>query len=280
MSLTVGTLIISETRIQAVALRPVLGAYELIFALNMTIHPAADMPMRAAIAGARVSVKADSGNSRDLGFARPEQPIEIRQHEFPSGMTPALVLTLQPNQLAALETLRGTSNLDFELLAFGTGVDANGEQQVQDKWRVHIPRSDWIKKLGDAGARNILLLEVPLPIGTSSQEWQGIVEILRRAEEQFRAGDYHACVASCRTVIQEVGYFRFRDKDWAAPLIKRLAADRNGMTKDEREAAMWGSLRHYTHQAHHGDSEGGIGHYSRADAQLVLTLTASFVAHL
>jgi len=48
----ISTLIIAEIRIHAVVFRPFLVAYGLIFALNMMIHPAGGMPMRAAIAGA------------------------------------------------------------------------------------------------------------------------------------------------------------------------------------------------------------------------------------
>ena len=48
------------------------------------------------------------------------------------------------------------------------------------------------------------------------------------------------------------------------------------MSKSERLGAILGTLRHYTNQAHHGQSEGGEVNYSRADAQLILTLTATF----
>ena len=51
------------------------------------------------------------------------------------------------------------------------------------------------------------------------------------------------------------------------------------MSKSERKEAMLGTLRHYTHQAHHGQSEGGETNYSRADAQHVFAMVASFVAH-
>jgi hypothetical protein len=280
MSLTIDSIIIADTRIQCVSIRPVVGAYELVFPLQLTVDASEEKPMRATLFGARISVKGANKSMASIGFARPELPTVIRQYEFRSSSTPVFVLTLQAGQLAALEALRGTSDLDFELLVMGTGDSSSGEQQIQDTCRLHVPRSDWIKNLQNAHARNILLLEVPLPIHETSEEWEEISNSLRRAEEQFRLGDYHACIASCRTVVQELGHFHFKDKDWAGPVLSRFASDRNGMVKEEREAGMWGSLRHYTHQAHHGASEGGITHYGRADAQLVLTLTASFVAHL
>ncbi len=81
-------------------------------------------------------------DSRALGFARPEGPFEIRQYPNQTGMTPALVLTLQPGQLAAIEDLRGTGDLDIELLAAGISPDPSDYHQVQDNWRVHMPRSE------------------------------------------------------------------------------------------------------------------------------------------
>ena len=228
-----------------------------------------------------MSVNSDGGGACACGFARPEGRFEIQQHECQLTMTPSVVLPIQPSQLAAIENLRGTSALDFELQAAGFGINQHAEHEVQDAWRVHVPRSDWIKKLRDANARNILLLEVPLPLPGRSTKRTKIADKLQRAEEYFRNGDYHACVASCRPVVVELGQQKSKQKDWATQLLAWLASDhRNGMTKDQRAAALWGTARHYTHQTHHGTMEGGVADYSRDDAQLILILTASFVAHL
>jgi hypothetical protein len=194
-------------------------------------------------------------------------------------MTPALILPVSPGQLAAIEALRGTDNLQFELLVTGSGIGESGSQQVQDTWRIDVPRSKWINDLQAAKARNILLLEVPLPLQNETDAPSQVGTILKRAEEHFRNGDYHACVASCRTVIQEFGAQQFGKKDWSAALLSRLATDRNNMKKSEREAALWAVLRHYTHQAHHAESEGGIDFYTRTEAQFILTLAASFITH-
>ena len=125
----------------------------------------------------------------------------------------------------------------------------------------------------------MLLLEVALPLPGRSKKWAAVEKDLLRAEEEFRNGNYHSCVSSCRTVIQELGHKRFSNKSWAEPLLTRLSSERKEMSKNEREGAIWGAVRHYTHQAHHSDSEGGISEYSRAEAQLILTLTSAFVAH-
>jgi hypothetical protein len=182
-------------------------------------------------------------------------------------------------QLAVIERLRNAGDVSFELLASGVGIDQHGEQPVQDEWRIQVPRSDWLAKLRSAGARDVLLLEIPLPLLDTSKRWEEITKELRRAEAQFRGGDYRGSVASCRTVVDELGHERFEGEDWASPLLDRLARDRGDMTGTEREAALWAAVRHYAHLAHHGSSDGGVSHYSRAEAQLVLTMVASLVSH-
>lgn len=279
MGLTIGSINLAETRVQGVTLRPLVGGYELIFGLYVTTHAEAQPVRRASIHGARITVKPDGGKGCQLGFARPEGPFEIIAYPHQSSMTPGLYLPLQPGQIAALEVLRGTGDLTFELMMTGAGIDQNGAQQVQEEMRVTVSRSDWIRKLGDAGARDVLLLEVPLPLHPPSEAWDAITASLRRAEQQYRGGDYHSCVGSCRTVIQELGHHRFGDEKWASAPLDRLATGRNGMSKAEREVSLWAVMRHYTHQAHHGVSEGGAAGYTRAEAQFVLTLTAAAVAH-
>ncbi len=125
-----------------------------------------------------------------------------------------------------------------------------------------------------------MLLEVPLPIRERSKLWKNISEGLQSAEEQFRNGDYHACVSNCRMIIDELGQHKFKRKEWAGSSLSRLVSNqRKEMSKNEREDAILAALRHYTHLAHHVGSGADEINYSRADAQLVLTLVASLVAH-
>jgi hypothetical protein len=52
------------------------------------------------------------------------------------------------------------------------------------------------------------------------------------------------------------------------------------MSKEERESAIHAVIRHYTHQAHHGGTEGGATCYSRSEAKLILSLSAALLAHV
>lgn len=275
MSINVGSRIVAEARIQALTLRAVVGAYEIVFAIDININEQNDFSRRAFIVGARASIKTDGNGAMPIGFARPESFLEIKQGRYSRRMTESLVLSLQPGQLAAIERLRDSGDVAFDLLVSAVGTDESGDYPVQDEWHIHVPRSDWIKKLDSAGARNILLLEVPLPLLDVPEGWADIAKNLKAAEENFRNGDYHGCVAACRNALEELGHQRFGTKDWAKPLLDRFANNRLAMTQKEREEAIWAAVRHYAHLAHHGGSEGGVLHYSRAEAQLVLTMVAT-----
>ena len=281
MGLTVGSWNIADVRVQGVTLRPVIGGFELVFGLDLAVNAhAGDGVRRVSIVGARVTVRPGEDEPQVLGFARPEGPLEVICRSSSSRATPTLHLPVQPGQIAALEALRGTGDLDFAFLASGTGADEDGEQHVQGDWRVGVSRSDWIEQLRSAGARNVMLLEVPLPLGGDSGHWQDFETALRRAEELYRSGDYHGCIGACRTAVEELGLRRYGNGRWADKALDRLASsDRKKMSKDEREAALCAVLRHYTHQAHHGPGEGGVPAYARTEAQFVLSVTAAAAAH-
>lgn len=281
MVLTVDSWIFADARIQGVTLHPVIGAYELRFGLFIVVSAdAGSEHCRAVIDGARVGIGSGGGHQVDLGFARSDRRLEIETGPHQQRTAATLSLALQPGQLAAIERLRGTDDLHFKLEVTGTGSGRTGAGPVHDVLQCRVPRSEWIEKLGAAKALDILLLEVPLAFPEGSDGWTNISEQLRRAESRFRDGDYHACVSACRVVVEELGHQVFGRNDWDGPALGRLSAkDRREMSRSEREAAMLGSVRHYTNQAHHGPSEGGEVNYSRADAQHILTLVASFFAH-
>ena len=280
MVLTINSRVFADAQIQGITLHPLVGAYELRFALLIAVGVTPEGEhCCVVIDGARVRMGTGGSDRDDLGFARPDRQIEIVTGPHRHRTAPTLSLPLQPGQLAAIERSRGTGNVHFELEVMGAGSGKGGSSPVQEELRRDVPRSEWIEKLRAARARDILLLEVPLTFPERSVRWQSISDELMRAESRFRNGDYHACVSACRVIAEELGRQILGCADWARPSLDRLSSDRGGMSKNESERAMLGALRHYTHLAHHGQSEGGEVRYSRADAQHILTLAASFVAH-
>ena len=276
MTLTIGSRRIADGRVQSVGLQPVVGAYELVFALYLSVSPGEGGMPRASVLGARVVARPSSGEPRPLGFARPEQPFEIVCQDFVRTSTPTLHLCLQANQIAALEALRDAGDLTFELSFTGTAADHHGQQYLLGEFSVRVPRSEWLETLRGSGARNAMVLEVPLPLDEqTSDNWSEVGSNLRSAEEEYGNGNYRGCIASCRIVIDALG--GVRDLKWSGALT-RLAEDRNGtMTKAQREEVMYAALRHYAHLAHHASGDGGETSYTRAEAEFLLSATVAAV---
>lgn len=284
MALDVGGRIIADVRCQGVGLRPNVGSYELAFHLMVDIFPAEselEASVQASIIGAQVSVAKDRAkHSTSIGFARPHGPFEIVPKSHSTRNAPGLHLRLQPSEIAALESLRESGDLTFRLQMIGTGRAGQHVHQVDEDISVPVARSDWIEKLRDAGARNVMLLEVPLPLENASEEWQGVVGGLQRAEEQYFNGDYASCVGSCRLVMEELGNQSLLGQGWNGEALPRLTSDRKKMTKREREVALWAAAKHYADQAHHSGSKGGESEYFRSEAQFTLALAAAAVARV
>lgn len=102
MTLLVGSRQIADCRLQTVSLRPMVGGYEMVFALHLSVSPGEDGLPKANIDGARITANPTHGNPQPLGFARPEQPANITCMPHASTATPSLHLYLQPTQIDSI----------------------------------------------------------------------------------------------------------------------------------------------------------------------------------
>jgi hypothetical protein len=148
--------------------------------------------------------------------------------------------------------------------------DPNRDAPVQETLSVSIPKSDWASKLRQAGALDILFLEIPMPVAGGSVPQTRAVEHLRAAQRHFVDGNYRACIAECREVLDALGA--------TTGALKALSSDqREGMDKAQREAAMMAAIRHYTHPAHHSATLPLQTGFTRSEAKFLLQLTAACV---
>jgi len=278
MALTVGSYIIANTGLEYVALTPLLGGYELLFGMKFEPQASRDKSSRKAVLhGGDCLIKASSGLERKLGFARFNVPVTLvgDPNTVSSAITVTLHLSLSPQQLAAIEDLRAGGDLTFELTPAGDGQGQAGQHFIQDTWRRAVPKSEWIQQLRISGAADILLIEVPIGYESTSERGQVAGERLRSAQLHFYQGDYPSCVATCRTAIAEV----YGPQSSTRPKgVDGQTKPRRDMTKAERESDLVEAVRNYTHLAHHAGTEGGESNYSRAEARLMLTVTAAIVA--
>lgn len=281
MSMTINGRTIASEEVQGIYVRPLLGAYEFVISVRLNLRSEDCGASNIDLFGMRVIAKSDKSNqSQEIGFATTDGPCRIKLFDFVNDQTFSFGLILQPNQIGALETLRDGGELSFELQLKGEAEYEDNIQRIHDTWKKRVPRSDWIQTLKSANARNVLLIEVSVPLTAASKKWTAIAKAMEKAENHFRLGHYHECVSACRNIVQDLGYKNFNDENWSTNILKQLATNRTSMTKNDREASIWATLKNYTHQAHHPESEGGEEIYSPAEAKLILTLSAALVARV
>lgn len=271
MSLTVGSYIVANISLEYIALRAVVGGYELVFGTKVEPLPSLDKSIRHAVLhGAECTIKPSGGQEMKLAYARFDVPVKITgaPDTVRSATMIALRLPLSPPQLAAIEDLRAGGDLTFELTPAG-------QHLIQDTWRRVVPKSEWLHQLRASGAADTLLVEVPIAWSPTSEKAKAAGERLRNAQMHFHQGDYPSCVAACRTVIAELHGPAQNSKP---KTTDGQTKSRRDMTKSEREADLVEAIRNYTHLAHHAETEGGYANYSRSEARFLLTLTAAIAA--
>jgi len=190
MDLSVNHRIIAAVDIRPVQLARLLGAFELIVPFSGTVHATADGAYHSlTITCGRISVRAKSGQRIPLGRAVSDNGVVIRQYDNPTRTDFALKLTLQPNQLEALERERDGADLHLTILlqarASSGGPTTVDWEENLGEMPVVSPRSLWIDELNQSGASRVLVLEIRLP---NDEIRHPAERHLHRAQEMFSTG--------------------------------------------------------------------------------------------
>jgi hypothetical protein len=279
MSLTVSSYTMAETQFQLPPqLRSLLGGYELSFYINAAVNPPHTVPHWITVHSARVLLRVPGAQPCELGVARTDAPKIIYQRpDFVRTEGIHLRLALTPQQMEALEACRNGGDLDFELkLACIGGTFEHGQTDriEEQSLYVQVPKSAWIAQLNDAQILRILLLEIPMPYTDAPAKPHAVEGHLRQAQKRFVDGNYGDCVSECRKATEEL------EQPAQKGVLARLARreDREAMDRDDRGHAILAAIQNYTHLAMHSASKGGAADFNRADAKLILSLTAAFAA--
>lgn len=262
IGLSVNSQVVANALVSRAHIRPLLGAYELEFPVDVTPTPLRDRPWWLCPQSMRVKVRGTV--DRELGVARPDRPETIHQNSGAYPRTVWLRLSLQPHQLAALEDERDGHDLNFTLTLVGEGGDGGDIREgFQADLRLEVPRSRWIEQLRAAGVLDIILLEIPMPVGPLSGTQMAAAKHLRQAQSHFVGGNYGDCVGACRLVLDQLGV--------TANPLALFGSGQRAMTKADRGQAMLAAVRHFAHPAHHI----GTDTFTRSEAKLVLQITAA-----
>ena len=281
MQLTVNNRQVFELQLEQVTLRQLVGSYELLLRLHGTVSTAQESAYWMVIYSAQVRLSSIGGSIRDLGVMRPDRPVRIQQGPYSNPATVELKTVLQPHQIDEIESIRNASDLLFQIAVLGEGGDGSPSgaiSPVYGDFAKQVPQSDWVSQLRQASALDVLLLEVPMPVADVPPKFKKIADHLKRAQKLFVDGSYPECIGHCRTVMDAINSSSSAEKRTEA--LKKLneQVTRKAMTKSERLDAISGAVRHYTHLAHHADTEESQQQFTRGEAKLILALSASLAA--
>jgi len=286
MSLSYHQRTIADPSVQGIHLRKAVGAYELLASLNLQMQSSEeDEIYYLRIEAVRLFVKGQHGSEQFIGTLLPYDLRMLRTYGHSQRECVDLSLILQPTQVAAIEDIRDGGDLTFILKIRGQAYLNSDEQRAYDDITVHTPRSAWIMQLKNSGFMDVLLIEIPFPASELPEHLEAVQHYLEEAQRQYMNAAYTACVASCRTAIEDMGCQTYNTAKWHEEALKPLKGpSSNGggkisdMDKNEREKALLGIIRHYAHLAHHGEGEGGVRNYTQIEARMILQMTSAAIS--
>lgn len=270
--------VIADLRCTGVHLVEGIGFYLLRFSIHFDVKVHEDQTFRLENVRSSVFAGGAQSSQKLLGYAYPEAPILIRTTKYPSSPQLMFDLSLSPIQLAELETIRNGGDLHFKLHLYGESYGTHDPLPTHDDINVPVNQTDWIKLLKEVNFADIVLFEVPLPAQSQGGDSRSAVDHLRKARDLFLAGHYDEAIGKCRLAIE--GFAKLQgDEQRQADAVAIYCKNRNEMGVTERLLLVRAAIKHYTQLAHHDLATDSMSNFSRADASLILGMTAGLLAH-
>ena len=283
MSIGIGALAIAEPRIARVIGASGIGFGRLRFSLELHFQPIAEYLKELGIVElgsltgfVSASCQRDS-QFKPLGVAVPETSwfTTAADSNLPKHEELLLLLDLPWEQIEALEEVRGGGSLFFQIdlrlqLRSRRGVHV-GYQTVSFEANLSI----WSDVLKQLGYRELLVVAVELPLDAPA-ELRSAIEQLGAAHQDLIGGRYDSVVSRCRMAMDALDK-AVPSENGAEKLIEVFSQGRKAMSKRARADLVRLAVRHYTHLAHHVDSDGSPESFSRQDALFILTAAAGAI---
>ena len=207
---------------------------------------------------------------RPLLTAVPSSNKVVQCQNFPNNSEQLhFEFVLTKDQVNAIEGYRQERDLKLNVGLRALTTSSDGLLSSFDAADIVIPREHWLNALRNAGFRQTLLFEVPLP--KVSEE---LAAILGKAQEFIETGHYKDAVMQCRHIIERVETLRDdRNSAIAASKKTQNRQDRESMTSIERMLSLRETLKGICHLGAHGSES-----FTRSQARVVLGMTLSLLA--
>jgi len=266
---------LGEISIEGLNLKKLLGHYEFNFSTKVDIFPQREQPNAVSLYGARIALEL-SNQVYTLGTGWPEKPQIIFQKMHQHTTRFLLRFPVESRLINDIEEKRGGNDLLFRLDYIYQELDSYHVNDETVQYR--LARSDWIDLLNSIDARNTVSLEISSPIAASDTSYlQAANRQFFEAKRDLDEGKNEDCVSKCRSILENARHEKYGSENQKGKSLDIGFKDKKDMSKEDREAHILATVRHYTHLPHHAESEGGNPEYSRGEAELILNITASFL---
>ncbi|MEX2347712.1 MAG: hypothetical protein WD511_00710 [Balneolaceae bacterium] len=265
-----------------------VGVHQLIFQVELMLKAWKEFTTVLRNLSVEVIFVDKENNEHFLGIATPEKPfLEITPQENDREAYADLRLILSPHQIELIEDIRKGEDFRFKMKIscelntrfFDDQSDIN-RSQVEEYNKI-VNQSEWINALEKMDYGKYFLLEVPIPEVLNSKIPKNIHAELLSAQRHFIKGHYEVTVGKCRKVLELLDKLLADESKMSKSMnsFKGTKNVRDSMSKEERFYMIRKVVYHYTHLAHHSETDGSITQFSRIEAQQILTMVTSVLAY-
>ncbi|MGY6121598.1 hypothetical protein ACW9YQ_14730 (plasmid) [Paraburkholderia strydomiana] len=278
MSLNIHQYIVADTQIVGLFGERGLGVSSLKFSCSFMQANAEpkEQDMFIDCLRATVSVKTATGQAYYLGRGEFEGPLVLRRRQSTMRFHSLLRTDISDTQLLEIEESRGSDGLVFEIVLVGLAHMPQDTYATQETLRYDVNLSSWTQVLNQLGFADSFVVGVQIPVNPPEQ-LAAAVNFLQVGRRSLAAGENDAVVGACRQALDSLDSVVKHQETVIAARASKPARPRD-QTKRQRALAIFDSLRHYTHLAHHVDERGRPEIYSRRDASMILTATCTLIA--
>lgn len=205
---------------------------------------------------------------KPLAQSIPSSSRLIKCHNFTSSEQVFFEAVFTKEQISAIEDYRQEKDLklQFGLRALiATGDEWFSDQDLAD---VTLTREQWLDALRNAGYRNTMLFEVPVPTVPD-----GLALVISKAQEFIEIGHYRDAVMQCRHLIEQVETIREDKKSSGTANNMAHGQNRRDMTAVQRLLSLREQLKNICQLGAHGSEE-----FTRSQAKTVLGMTMTLLA--
>ena len=234
-----------------------------------------------------LSVQLATKDGRVIADAAPQAFAHRVEMSFPTYHQ--LEFSLDHHRLETIESERGANSLFLQLTvqsavtAVYVGDDSykptlgEGLHPLTGMTHFQIPANAWCENVAPGlGIGLIKVFELPAVPLEAIEDYDRAFRSLDKAQKLFAKGEYDDAVAECRKAIEPLRSHLKKVKLLDPDILPADYADKIGSATAEWLLTMIGKTHGVASALHHSTTV----HFSRLDAQMVLTITVSLVAYV